>query len=139
MQLYKGNISFCKSILVCSLGIILGTPVFADYHLLILLSPILVSLYYERDLSPSRDQESLKPVSARKSFFSDQNTHHVYCEVLSKADGFMIVFLTVPKVLPIVGSLGSIQTFLNPLAICIYLALTIANPNMKRLKVQMTR
>ena len=133
IQLYKRKISFSKAILACCLGIILGTPVFADYHLLILLAPVFVSIYCERNVYYDL-KESNDTIIASQSEELGLKTPRLYYQILSKTDGFIIIFLIVPKVLPIAVNLGSMQTFLNPLAICIYLYLTIHKPMLKSLK-----
>jgi len=97
------NSNIPRALLVCSVGMIIFTPVFADYHLTILLLPILVAAFWEQDSGPL-DEVLLKKAS------------------LPFVDSLAVIILLIPKSFPLLPLQITAQTFINPTVMLVYIA-----------------
>lgn len=91
-----------RALLICSLGMITLTPVFADYHLTILLLPLLVAAYWEQHAGPCGDV-LLDRIS------------------LPFVDSLTVIILLIPKSFPLLPLNITAQTFINPFLILAYI------------------
>ena len=98
----KANIP--RSLFICSCGMIIATPLLADYHLSVLVAPVLMAAYLDSDASYGVFQEVIKP-----------------SQTLPFIDSVAIILLLVPKSFPLLPLHVTAQTFINPLIIIVYL------------------
>jgi hypothetical protein len=100
--LMRRNSNIPRALLICSIGMIIFTPVFADYHLTILLLPILVAAFWEQDAG-SLDEVLLERAS------------------LPFVDSFAVIILLIPKSFPLLPLKITAQTFINPTVMLVYI------------------
>jgi len=96
------NSNIPRGLLICSIGMIIFTPVFADYHLTILLLPILVAAFWDQHAGPS-DEVLLERAS------------------LPFVDSLAVIILLIPKSFPLLPLKITAQTFINPSIMLAYI------------------
>lgn len=106
----RKRIGLPRAILLSSAGMILATPTFADYHLLILFTPVLCNNLFENNF-----------------LFFNNALEAKSMQMLTRIDFVFIVFLLTPKAFPIkvFGAAYASQAIVNPLAILAYSALML--------------
>lgn len=101
----KRWIGLPKSILLCTLGMIIAVPVFADYHLLAFLTPLLCSKFMEAQLEGGACDAG-----------------SILTKPMSNLDYWLFIALILPKTFPLpIAPHITAQTFLNPLLVFVYL------------------
>jgi hypothetical protein len=122
---YGKNASLPRAILLNVIGLMMATPVFADYHLMVLIVPVLIAICLE-----SRD----KQLDGRVSFHSNY--------AIARSDALVLILLLAPKPFVIPYSLNTasglmqanftVGTFVNPAVAMFYLVYLVIAFRAKR-------
>lgn len=115
--LLRRGTNIARSLFVCIVGMILATPVFTDYHLTILIAPILLAACFERS---DLNEVSRKMVGSEGS--------------LPLIDSIALILLLTPKSFPLFPLGITAQTFFNPMIIAGYLVAILARQYHFRLR-----